>query len=255
MRTDTWKSTRRGRRSPVFIWRRSASAGNRHVHGGGGITDSHVWAVRGMFDFRRGAGTFCDERSSGIWSIYAGCDIQSFWKCRKRIPVSSGVCFSASFICQLDGNRKRSLSCGKTKKSCQDHGSDRWKDRGLWIKRFPEYGGMYGAGSSRYHPDEFKGFWKKSHQLRQDHHRRSGLYRSEHFAGSDAEKRTAAKRPPSGLWNENLRPEYAGYPCRGERMRLCSSDAVSLYSPQDPERGMETGTLCAHRSADVYGQL
>ena len=38
-------------------------------------------------------------------------------------------------------------------------------------------------------------------------------------------------------------------------MRLCGSDAFRLYSSEDSERGVETGTLCTDRCPDVYGQL
>lgn len=39
------------------------------------------------------------------------------------------------------------------------------ENRRLWIKRFTEYGGVYGAGSGRYHFNKSEGLRKKSDQL------------------------------------------------------------------------------------------
>ena len=138
---------------------------DRHFHGGGRITDSHVRIVRSLFYIRRSTCSFCYERGSRVWGIYAGSDFQSLWKRGKGISVSAGVCVPASLICQLDGDGKRRISGRQTEKPCEDHRRDGWENCGLWTEGFPEYGGVYGAGSGRYHFNKSEGLRKKSDQL------------------------------------------------------------------------------------------
>ena len=73
--------------------------GIRHFHGSGRITDSHVRIVRSLFHIRRSTCSFCYERGSWVWGIYAGSDFQPLWKRGKGISVSVGVCIPASVIC------------------------------------------------------------------------------------------------------------------------------------------------------------
>ena len=96
---------------------------------------------------------------------YAGSDFQSLWKRGKGISVSAGVCVPASLICQLDGDGKRRISGRQTEKPCEDHRRDGWENCGLWTEGFPEYGGVYGSGSGRYHFNKSEGLRKKSDQL------------------------------------------------------------------------------------------
>ena len=80
------------------------------------VTDSHVRIVRSLFYIRRSTCSFCYERGSRVWGIYAGSDFQSLWKRGKGISVSAGVCVPASLICQLDGDGKRRISGRQTEK-------------------------------------------------------------------------------------------------------------------------------------------
>lgn len=63
---------------------------------------------------------------------------------------------------QLDGDGKRRISGRQTEKPCEDHRRDGWENCGLWTEGFPEYGGVYGAGSGRYHFNKSEGLRKKS---------------------------------------------------------------------------------------------
>ena len=65
---------------------------------------------------------------SRIWRTDACCDIQSFWKCRERIPISAGICQSEAAVCPLDCNRERRLFNRKETESCESVRSNRWKD-------------------------------------------------------------------------------------------------------------------------------
>ena len=88
-----------------------------------------------------------------------------FGSAEKGISVSVGVCIPASVICQLDGDGKWSISGRQTEKPCEDHRRDGWEDCGLWTEGFPEYGSVYGTGSSRYHFNKSEGLRKKPDQL------------------------------------------------------------------------------------------
>ena len=103
--------------------------------------------------------------AAGYGGIYAGSDFQPLWKRGKGISVSAGVCVPASLICQLDGDGKRRISGRQTEKPCEDHRRDGWEDCGLWTEGFPEYGSVYGTGSSRYHFNKSEGLRKKPDQL------------------------------------------------------------------------------------------
>ena len=141
----------------------------RYLYGGDllrqGIATSHVRIVRSLFHIRRSTCSFCYERGSWVWGIYAGSDFQPLWKRGKGISVSVGVCIPASVICQLDGDGKWSISGRQTEKPCEDHRRDGWEDCGLWTEGFPEYGSVYGTGSSRYHFNKSEGLRKKPDQL------------------------------------------------------------------------------------------
>jgi len=165
MCTGTWKSTYGCKACALSVWRRPSASGNRHFHGSGRITDSHVRIVRSLFHIRRSTCSFCYERGSWVWGIYAGSDFQPLWKRGKGISVSVGVCIPASVICQLDGDGKWSISGRQTEKPCEDHRRDGWEDCGLWTEGFPEYGSVYGTGSSRYHFNKSEGLRKKPDQL------------------------------------------------------------------------------------------
>ena len=60
---------------------------------------------------------------------------------------------------------KWSISGRQTEKPCEDHRRDGWEDCGLWTEGFPEYGSVYGTGSSRYHFNKSEGLRKKPDQL------------------------------------------------------------------------------------------
>ena len=67
----------------------TSASGNRHFHGSGRITDSHVRIVRSLFHIRRSTCSFCYERGSWVWGIYAGSDFQHFGSAEKefRFPL------------------------------------------------------------------------------------------------------------------------------------------------------------------------
>ena len=85
--------------------------------------------------------------AAGVWRFGACCNIESFWKCRKRISFSTWLCESETTFFYLDSDRKRSLSGRKKEKPGADQWSDDWENCGLWAEGFTEYGSVYGTGS------------------------------------------------------------------------------------------------------------
>ncbi len=84
--------------------------------------------------------------ASRIWRIYTCSDLQSFWKCGKRISFSTKLCESKTIVCPLDCDWKWSVSCGEKGEPCEDKWSDSGKNCGLRSERFAEHGSVYGAG-------------------------------------------------------------------------------------------------------------
>lgn len=115
--------------------------------GGGRTSDPGVWSFRRMFHIRRGTCPCCNDCGGRLWRSGACCNIESFWKCRKRIPFSTWLCESETTFFYLDSDRKRSLSGRKKEKPGADQWSDDWENCGLWAERFTEYGSVYGTGS------------------------------------------------------------------------------------------------------------
>jgi len=102
------------------------ASGNCYIHGSGGASDSDVRTLWSLFYIRRGNRIGSDERGSGIWRVYAGCDIKSFWKCRKRISFSAWVCKSKTVVSTLDSDREWGISNWKAEKSCEGSWCDSW---------------------------------------------------------------------------------------------------------------------------------
>ena len=107
MSFGSWKSKYCVGESQISVWRRFTASGNCDIYGSGGTSDSDVWTLWSLFNIRRGNCIGSDERGSGIWRIYAGCDIKSFWKCRKRISFSTWICKSKTVVSTLDSDRDR----------------------------------------------------------------------------------------------------------------------------------------------------
>lgn len=61
----------------------------------------------------RSTGSGIYECGSRIRRTDACSNIESFWKCRKRIPFSTWLCESETFVGALDSNRKWSIYRGK----------------------------------------------------------------------------------------------------------------------------------------------
>ena len=119
---------------------------NRNEHGSGKTADSDVRALRGVFNIGRSIGIGIYECGSRIWRIYTCSDLQSFWKCGKRISFSTKLCESKTIVCPLDCDWKWSVSCGEKGEPCEDKWSDSGKNCGLRSERFAEHGSVYGAG-------------------------------------------------------------------------------------------------------------
>ena len=83
-----------------------------------------------------------------MFGLYGACcsDLQSFWKCGKRISFSTKLCESMTIVCPLDCDWKWSVSCGGKGEPCEDKWSDSGKNCGLRSERFAEHGSVYGAG-------------------------------------------------------------------------------------------------------------
>ena len=147
MSFGSWKSKYCVGESQISVWRRFTASGNCDIYGSGGTSDSDVWTLWSLFNIRRGNCIGSDERGSGIWRIYAGCDIKSFWKCRKRISFSTWICKSKTVVSTLDSDREWGIFNRKAEKSCEGSWCDSRQDRRLWIEGFSEHGCMYGTGS------------------------------------------------------------------------------------------------------------
>ena len=106
-----------------------------------------IWSFRRMFHIRRGTCPCCNDCGGRLWRSGACCNIESFWKCRKRISFSTWLCESETTFFYLDSDRKRSLSGRKKEKPGADQWSDDWENCGLWAEGFTEYGSVYGTGS------------------------------------------------------------------------------------------------------------
>ena len=115
-------------------------------HGSGKTADSNVRALRGVFNIGRSIGIGIYECGSRIWRIYTCSDLQSFWKCGKRISFSTKLCESKTIVCPLDCDWKWSVSCGEKGEPCEDKWSDSGENCGLRSERFAEHGSVYGAG-------------------------------------------------------------------------------------------------------------
>lgn len=115
--------------------------------GGRRTSDPGVWSFRRMFHIRRGTCPCCNDCGGRLWRSGACCNIESFWKCRKRISFSTWLCESETTFFYLDSDRKRSLSGRKKEKPGADQWSDDWENCGLWAEGFTEYGSVYGTGS------------------------------------------------------------------------------------------------------------
>lgn len=100
-----------------------------------------------LFHIRRGTCPCCNDCGGRLWRSGACCNIESFWKCRKRIPFSTWLCESETTFFYLDSDRKRSLSGRKKEKPGADQWSDDWENCGLWAEGFTEHGSVYGTGS------------------------------------------------------------------------------------------------------------
>ena len=118
----------------------ATSMGAEELHPG-------VWSFRRMFHIRRGTCPCCNDCGGRLWRFGACCNIESFWKCRKRISFSTWLCESETTFFYLDSDRKRSLSGRKKEKPGADQWSDDWENCGLWAEGFTEYGSVYGTGS------------------------------------------------------------------------------------------------------------
>ena len=130
----------------VSVWRGSSKTGNCNEHGSGKTADSDVRALRGVFNIGRSIGIGIYECGSRIWRIYTCSDLQSFWKCGKRISFSTKLCESKTIVCPLDCDWKWSVSCGEKGEPCEDKWSDSGENCGLRSERFAEHGSVYGAG-------------------------------------------------------------------------------------------------------------
>ena len=89
----------------------------------------------------------CNDCGGRLWRSGACRNIESFWKCRKRIPFSTWLCEPETTFLDLDSDRKRSLSGRKKEKPGAYQWSDDWENCGLWAEGFTEYGSVYGTGS------------------------------------------------------------------------------------------------------------
>ena len=105
--------------------------------------------VFGLFGACSTSGTCpcCNDCGGRLWRSGACCNIESFWKCRKRISFSTWLCESETTFFYLDSDRKRSLSGRKKEKPGADQWSDDWENCGLWAEGFTEHGSVYGTGS------------------------------------------------------------------------------------------------------------
>ena len=131
----------------VPFWWRSAPAGSCDIYGSGRTAYPDVRVIWSLFYVRRSIGAGSNECCGRLWGVYAGSDLQPFWKRRKGISFSTGVCQSETIIRALDSDRKWCIYRGIEKKPCTDHRSNGREDCRLRIERFAEHGSMYGAGS------------------------------------------------------------------------------------------------------------
>ncbi len=127
----------------------------RYLFGGdllrqGVATSMGVRVIRGVFHIRRSIGSGVDVCGGGVWRLYACGNLQPLWKRRERISLSAWICESETVVRPVDRNRKRRVSGRNQTEPCKNHRCNDRKDCRLWIKRFAEYGSMYGARCLRY---------------------------------------------------------------------------------------------------------
>ena len=89
----------------------------------------------------------CNDCGGRLWRSGACCNIESFWKCRKRISFSTWLCESETTFFYLDSDRKRSLSGRKKKSRVRISGVTIGKIVDYGLEGFTEYGSVYGTGS------------------------------------------------------------------------------------------------------------
>ena len=77
----------------------------------------------------------------------SGSDIESFCNGRERISFSAGLRKPEAIVRFLDCYGKWCLCVKQEKGEGEDHGAYHRESGRLWIKRFPEYGSMYGTSS------------------------------------------------------------------------------------------------------------
>ena len=75
----------------------------------------------GVFDLWGDALSGSDDSKCRLCRPGAGNHLQSFRKCGKTVPFSSGIWKPETALCDLDRDRKRSVSVINRKESCKDH--------------------------------------------------------------------------------------------------------------------------------------
>ena len=110
------------------------------------LSGAAVRALRRVQYLRGGAFSRCDVCGGGLCRPCRGNDVQSFCKCGKAVPLSSGIRQSKTAVCNVDSDGKRCLCAWKGAQQGKDHGDHHGKDRGLRNQGFYEYGSGDGAG-------------------------------------------------------------------------------------------------------------
>ncbi|GFI44294.1 hypothetical protein IMSAGC018_01975 [Lachnospiraceae bacterium] len=121
-----------GVKGKIPVWRGSSAPGSGHLHGRRGAGDSYVRSVWRLLHVGRSPCPCIYECGGRIWGLYACGYFQSFWECGEGVPFSTRICESKTFVCPVDGHRKRRVSGRDETESCQDYRCDGGKDCGLW---------------------------------------------------------------------------------------------------------------------------
>ncbi len=107
--------------------------------------DSNVRALRGMFNIGRSIGIGIYECGSRIWRIYTCSDLQSFWKCGKRISFSTSYAKSKTIVAHWTVTGSGVFLVGKKESHVRISGLTVGKIVDYGLKDSQNIGSVYGA--------------------------------------------------------------------------------------------------------------
>ena len=238
---------------PVSVRGRSSEAGDCHFHGSGGTADSHVRALRGMFNIRRGTGTGSNECVGRVWRLYAAVTSSHFGSAEKEFrfplgyasqrPLSAHwtVTGSGAFVVGTDpGNVKIS---GITVGKIVDYG----------LKDSQNMGACMAPAAADTIVRNLKDFGRTAEDYDRIITGDLGSIGQSILFDLAAEKGYDLRQKHLDCGMLIFDPETQDYHAGGSGLWMCGSDRWHRICCQRLKAGNGKGFICPHRSIDVNG--